>query len=54
MKVLRTVEELASLTGSTYLAIGVFDGLHVGHQAVIGRALDSARKSGWNRRGRDL
>ncbi|MEA3204456.1 MAG: riboflavin kinase / adenylyltransferase, partial [Verrucomicrobiota bacterium] len=45
MKVLRTVEELASLTGSTYLAIGVFDGLHVGHQAVIGRALDSARKS---------
>jgi riboflavin kinase/FMN adenylyltransferase len=45
MKVLRTIDELSSLPGSTHLAIGVFDGLHVGHQAVIGRALESARQS---------
>jgi riboflavin kinase / FMN adenylyltransferase len=46
MKVLRAIDELSSLPGSTHLAIGVFDGLHVGHQAVIGRALESARQSG--------
>jgi riboflavin kinase/FMN adenylyltransferase len=45
MKVLRAIDELSSLPGSTHLAIGVFDGLHVGHQAVIGCALESARQS---------
>jgi riboflavin kinase / FMN adenylyltransferase len=45
MKVLRAIDELSSLSGSTHLAIGVFDGLHVGHQAVIGRALESSRQS---------
>jgi riboflavin kinase/FMN adenylyltransferase len=45
MKVLRAIDELSSLPGSTHLAIGVFDGLHVGHQAVIGHALESARQS---------
>src|ERR1700675_4875517 len=45
MKVLRAIDELSSLPGSTHLAIGVFDGLHVGHQAVIGHALKSARQS---------
>ena len=45
MKVLRAIDELSSLPGSTHLAIGVFDGLHVGHQAVIGRALESSRQS---------
>src|SRR6478752_1606976 len=48
MKVLRAIDELSSLPGSTHLAIGVFDGLHVGHLAVIGRALQSARQSGGN------
>jgi len=28
------------------IAIGYFDGVHIGHQAVIGRAVDAARKSG--------
>jgi len=46
MKVLRAIDELKSLTGSTHLAIGVFDGLHLGHQAVIGRALESSRQTG--------
>jgi riboflavin kinase/FMN adenylyltransferase len=45
MKILRTIEELESLHGSTHLAIGVFDGLHLGHQAVIGRALQSSRET---------
>jgi riboflavin kinase / FMN adenylyltransferase len=46
MKVLRAIDELESLSGTKYLAIGVFDGLHVGHQAVIGRALASSRQTG--------
>ena len=48
MKVLRAIDDLSSLPGSTHLAIGVFDGLHIGHQAVIGRALESSRKDGGN------
>ncbi len=48
MKVLRVIDELKSLPGPTHLAIGVFDGLHVGHQAVIDRALKSARQTGGN------
>jgi riboflavin kinase/FMN adenylyltransferase len=48
MKVLRAIDELSALPGSTHLAIGVFDGLHLGHQAVIGRALKSSRESGGN------
>jgi riboflavin kinase / FMN adenylyltransferase len=48
MKVLRAIDELESLSGTKYLAIGVFDGLHIGHQAVIGRALASSRQTGGN------
>jgi riboflavin kinase/FMN adenylyltransferase len=48
MRVLRAIDELSLLPGSTYLAIGVFDGLHIGHQAVIGRALESSRQAGGN------
>jgi len=46
MRILRAIDELSLLLGSSYLAIGVFDGLHIGHQAVIGRALEGARQSG--------
>jgi riboflavin kinase/FMN adenylyltransferase len=48
MKILRAIDELESLPGPTHLAIGVFDGLHIGHQAVIGRAVASSRQSGGN------
>ena len=48
MKVLRAIDELRSLPGSTHLSIGVFDGLHIGHQAVIGRALESSRQTSGN------
>ena len=30
--------------GSAYLAVGVFDGVHLGHQAVIGRAVADAQR----------
>lgn len=39
-------EELASLYGELHLAIGVFDGVHLGHKAVIESAIFSARRSG--------
>ena len=43
MRILRTFEELA---GDIYLAIGVFDGVHLGHQRVIGQARDDAKAAG--------
>jgi riboflavin kinase / FMN adenylyltransferase len=46
MKVLHSIEELRNIEGPTHLAIGVFDGVHLGHQAVIEQAVEAARKSG--------
>ena len=46
MQVFRTFEELAGRPHKVCLAIGVFDGVHLGHQQVIGRARDDARASG--------
>ena len=28
------------------VAIGTFDGVHIGHQAIIGRAIERARERG--------
>jgi riboflavin kinase/FMN adenylyltransferase len=44
--VLRTIDALRTVPGPLFLAIGVFDGVHLGHQAVIGRALEAARREG--------
>jgi riboflavin kinase/FMN adenylyltransferase len=41
--ILENIEELSSLHGPIFLAIGVFDGVHLGHRAVIERALSDAR-----------
>jgi riboflavin kinase / FMN adenylyltransferase len=35
MEILRSIPELAKLRGPLFLAVGVFDGVHRGHQAVI-------------------
>ena len=43
MRVLRSISELAELPGSLFLAIGVFDGVHLGHQAVISTSAQHAR-----------
>ncbi len=42
MRTLRSIADLASLSGPVVLAAGTFDGLHLGHQALIGRALEEA------------
>lgn len=46
MQVFRTFEELAKHSERVCLAIGVFDGVHLGHQRVIGQAHDDARVVG--------
>ena len=40
------IEQLKGLTSEIHLAIGVFDGVHLGHKAVIESAIFSARRSG--------
>lgn len=43
MKVLSSIPELSNLPGPVFLAIGVFDGVHLGHKAVIERAASDAK-----------
>jgi riboflavin kinase/FMN adenylyltransferase len=40
------LEELPALGQTLHLALGVFDGVHLGHQAVIGAAVKAARRDG--------
>jgi riboflavin kinase/FMN adenylyltransferase len=40
------LEELAAQDGPLHLALGVFDGVHLGHRAVIARAVEAARNQG--------
>lgn len=42
MRVLSSIADLSSLPGPVALAIGVFDGVHLGHQEVIRSAQDFA------------
>jgi riboflavin kinase/FMN adenylyltransferase len=46
MVLLRSIAELASVPGPVVLAIGVFDGLHLGHRAVLERARSEAVSRG--------
>src|SRR6266511_2356808 len=43
MKTLHSISELAQLPGPLFLAIGVFDGVHLGHQAVISTSTSHAQ-----------
>ena len=46
MNVMLQIDALNDVPGPLHLAIGVFDGIHLGHQAVIQAAVDSAEKKG--------
>ncbi len=46
MRRLGSIERLKDLPGPVHLALGVFDGVHLGHQAVIARAVEAARREG--------
>ena len=46
MQILHNIAELQTIAGSVHLALGVFDGVHVGHQEVILNAVKSAREEG--------
>ena len=46
MNVLRSITALFELPGPLFLAIGVFDGVHLGHQAVISTSARHARQAG--------
>ncbi len=46
MRILRSISELADLPGPVTLSIGVFDGVHLGHQAVLRGAMEDAAENG--------
>lgn len=43
MEILRSIPDLSRLPGPLFLAIGVFDGVHLGHQAVISTSAQHAK-----------
>ncbi|MFR9191187.1 MAG: riboflavin biosynthesis protein RibF, partial [Anaerotruncus massiliensis (ex Togo et al. 2019)] len=45
MRVFHTIAEAAP-AGRSAVACGFFDGLHIGHAAVIGRAVERAGEAG--------
>ncbi|MDD5201306.1 MAG: bifunctional riboflavin kinase/FAD synthetase [Terrimicrobiaceae bacterium] len=46
MEILRSIPDLERIRGPVALSIGVFDGVHLGHLAVLRRALDDAAGMG--------
>jgi riboflavin kinase / FMN adenylyltransferase len=45
METLRSISELSKLHGPLFLAIGVFDGVHLGHQSVISTSTSHAESA---------
>jgi riboflavin kinase/FMN adenylyltransferase len=46
MEILRSIPELRDLPGPLFTAIGVFDGVHLGHQSVISTSARHAQEAG--------
>ncbi len=46
MNRIHSIEEIKALQGALHIALGVFDGVHIGHQAVIKSVVAAAQKSG--------
>ncbi len=46
MLIRKRLEELLALGVPLHLALGVFDGVHIGHQEVIARAVNAAAREG--------
>lgn len=46
MQVYHHISDLEQIAADSHLALGVFDGVHIGHQAVIQQAVDQARLHG--------
>jgi riboflavin kinase/FMN adenylyltransferase len=48
MKIIRSVQEIAlrNVAASKYLALGVFDGIHLGHQKIINDCVSQAHEAG--------
>lgn len=46
MQVFDSIDELREIKHPVHLALGVFDGVHRGHQKVISSAVEAAKKSG--------
>jgi len=46
VNVLHSIHDLSELKGPIVLAAGTFDGVHLGHQALIRRAMDEASSCG--------
>lgn len=46
MELLESISELERVSGPVHLGIGVFDGVHLGHQAVIRSAMENAACDG--------
>lgn len=46
MKTVHSLEDIQSIEGELHFALGVFDGVHVGHQAVIESVVEAADEGG--------
>ena len=46
VRLIDNIKDLSSIERPLHLALGVFDGLHIGHQAVIRTVIDAAKSDG--------
>ena len=46
MKIIEDILLTKEKFKSTYIAIGAFDGIHMGHRELISKAVEKARKTG--------